>query len=292
MKYVKYLIPDSRQVDLSVYKTDLPKLSLKNNNKVNSFIALFFCLVGIYNLENRFVIGILMLIAASFIYYKTTNYIEQFFHFSLTKNVKKYFFVSIIIISIPFHFHYQHIQKIENEAKNIRDAQIAKELKEKQIKDEKIFIEANNFKHIADRALSEGKFKKALENYENSEKVNGIPSFDYEKGECYVGLSKYKLAIDFYKRSGNYDTYVKIGKCYEKLGDKVSALVNYKLSRTEESDRLYDKLNPIKRKVSYYQTVCCDGQDSPSNAKGRGACSHHGGVCEWNRPIYEEYREY
>ena len=32
--------------------------------------------------------------------------------------------------------------------------------------------------------------------------------------------------------------------------------------------------------------MCRDGTYSPSCATGRGACSHRGGVAQWNAPIY------
>lgn len=57
-----------------------------------------------------------------------------------------------------------------------------------------------------------------------------------------------------------------------------------------QADNLYQVVNPLKKRVDYYVTRCCDG--SSSNAKGRGACSHHGGVCDWNEPQYATYREY
>lgn len=56
------------------------------------------------------------------------------------------------------------------------------------------------------------------------------------------------------------------------------------------ASKLYNKVNPLRRKVAYYVTRCCDG--TTSNATGRGACSWHGGVCNWNEPVYEEYRKY
>lgn len=39
-----------------------------------------------------------------------------------------------------------------------------------------------------------------------------------------------------------------------------------------------------KEEVVGYCTLCNDGTYSPSCATGRGACSHHGGVAEWNAP--------
>jgi hypothetical protein len=39
-----------------------------------------------------------------------------------------------------------------------------------------------------------------------------------------------------------------------------------------------------KEQVTDYCTLCVDGTYSPSCATGRGACSHHGGVAQWNAP--------
>lgn len=40
-----------------------------------------------------------------------------------------------------------------------------------------------------------------------------------------------------------------------------------------------------KEEITGYCTLCNDGTYSPSCATGRGACSHHGGVAQWNAPI-------
>jgi hypothetical protein len=39
-----------------------------------------------------------------------------------------------------------------------------------------------------------------------------------------------------------------------------------------------------QEKVTGYCTLCNDGTYSPSCATGRGACSYHGGVQQWNAP--------
>lgn len=80
--------------------------------------------------------------------------------------------------------------------------------------------------------------------------------------------------------------YSKSGKIQEAVNDCKAAI---QLSN-KDAEKLHDKINPIKKRVSYYITRCCDG--GTSNAKGRGACSGHGGVCNWNEPVYEEYRKY
>ena len=40
-----------------------------------------------------------------------------------------------------------------------------------------------------------------------------------------------------------------------------------------------------REEITGYCTLCSDSTYSPSCATGRGACSHHGGVAQWNAPI-------
>jgi len=47
-----------------------------------------------------------------------------------------------------------------------------------------------------------------------------------------------------------------------------------------------------RQEVASYCTLCNDGTYSPSCATGRGACSHHGGVAQWNAPRYRSVPEY
>lgn len=81
--------------------------------------------------------------------------------------------------------------------------------------------------------------------------------------------------------------------CHEKLGLRKEAVVDLLKAANrghEKAGALYEKLNPVKRRISHYVTRCCDG--SISSARGQGACSHHDGVCNWNEAVYENYREY
>ena len=54
------------------------------------------------------------------------------------------------------------------------------------------------------------------------------------------------------------------------------------------------KYYPEEEEVTYtkeivgYCTLCNDGTRFPTCATGRGACSHHGGVAEFNAPIYKD----
>jgi hypothetical protein len=46
-----------------------------------------------------------------------------------------------------------------------------------------------------------------------------------------------------------------------------------------------ETVTTYKEEVRGYCTLCSDGTYSPTCATGRGACSHHGGVAQWNAPI-------
>lgn len=47
-----------------------------------------------------------------------------------------------------------------------------------------------------------------------------------------------------------------------------------------------ETVTTYEEQVTGYCTLCVDGTFSPSCATGRGACSHHGGVAQWNAPRY------
>jgi tetratricopeptide (TPR) repeat protein len=91
-----------------------------------------------------------------------------------------------------------------------------------------------------------------------------------------VALNKYHIAVIYVRQS-------KIKEAVYELQPAMNQGHNKALA-------LHEKINPLIREVAYYVTRCCDG--STSSAKGRGACSHHGGVCNWNDHVYREYRKY
>lgn len=53
-----------------------------------------------------------------------------------------------------------------------------------------------------------------------------------------------------------------------------------------------ETVTTYRKEVASYCTLCRDGTYSPSCATGRGACSHHGGVAQWNAPRYRSVPEY
>jgi tetratricopeptide (TPR) repeat protein len=84
-----------------------------------------------------------------------------------------------------------------------------------------------------------------------------------------------------------------LAKEYYMKGEKKLAVEEVKKlmeKGNKEAELLWNIYNPIRTRVTGYVTRCCDG--STSMATGRGACSHHGGVCNWNEPIVVQYREF
>jgi len=91
----------------------------------------------------------------------------------------------------------------------------------------------------------------------------------------------------------NADLLYSRAACYSHIGKMQLAVNDCKAAKehgSKAATSLYDKINPVRRQIIGYVTRCCDG--STSGATGRGACSHHGGVCNWQDPIYTESRKY
>lgn len=120
----------------------------------------------------------------------------------------------------------------------------------------------------------------------------------YAKGEILVRQKRYEAAVDAFgiALSHSYraaEAHYQRAKCYEAIKDRQSAVAELRSAISmghEAADSLHNKINPARKHLSGYVTRCCDG--STSHARGRGACSHHGGVCDWNEPVYVERRKY
>ncbi len=123
-------------------------------------------------------------------------------------------------------------------------------------------------------------------------------SLNYIKGGYLFVLRDYKNAIEPYQcaidKGYKKDTcFYQKALCYQKLRDLPSTVDQLREAiklGNNQANELHEQINPERKRVAYYVTRCCDG--STSSAKGRGACSHHGGVCNWNDPEYETYRKY
>ena len=87
-----------------------------------------------------------------------------------------------------------------------------------------------------------------------------------------------------------------------KTCDGVSTTTNCELEGIKYASYIFHAAMPEKshdeivttyiEEVSGYCTLCSDGTYSPSCATGRGACSHHGGVAQWNAPVHRKVPQY
>lgn len=66
----------------------------------------------------------------------------------------------------------------------------------------------------------------------------------------------------------------------------------YKYYPAVEEKSHIETITKYTKEVVGYCTLCRDGTYSPTCATGRGACSHHGGVAQWNAPIYKDVPYY
>lgn len=237
------------------------------------------------------------------------RFIERKLRFRLTPAIKAIAASALFIGSLPLSGHYNAIDRREAllkkqlEEKTAKEKAIAEE-KEQRRKDSLAFYlqQSNRLAkiHKPDQAYKQLEYARAFaytreDNYQvEQEKViiRSVKVFDLIK------TGKYRIALpeiqDLLSISpGNRDLLYNSALCKSKTG-KIQEAVNDIKELVEAGDsnaiQLHNKINPIRKRVAFYVTRCCDG--STSGATGRGACSHHGGVCNWNDPVYEEYRKY
>lgn len=162
------------------------------------------------------------------------------------------------------------------------------------------YLQSDSICSLAKFNLEKKNFKKAINQIDVALKLSPENSdAKYRKALAYQGLGQYRKSIDILENIGSFsgipndEILLNKGTCLLKLGKTVDALYTLKeASRfgSAEADYLLNKVNPTIKVIIGYTTRCCDGW--ASSAKGRGACSHHGGVCDWNEPIYEERKKY
>ena len=68
--------------------------------------------------------------------------------------------------------------------------------------------------------------------------------------------------------------------------------LTYKYYPVVEEVSHFEIKTTYTKEITGYCTLCNDGTRSPSCSTGRGTCSHHGGVAQWNAPIYSDVPHY
>jgi len=310
MRYVPNLIPDSSKVLPDYFKGDIYKATTKNSTRDIIFwiLGVFFFIGALVSLKHP-LLSLVFTLLGFVLIPPGHRFLERKLRFRLTPKIKAIAASALFAGSLPLSSHYSDIDKQEAYQQKLLDEKVAKEKaiaeqKEQQRKDSLTFYLQQSHQlsqnHKIDEANKQLQFALGFastqtdKNQIEKEKIGiaSIKTFDLVKaGKYQTALPELNTLLQ--SDPTNSDLIYNRAVCYSKTGKIQEAVTDLKpLVRAGNSEavKLHDKINPIKKRVSYYVTRCWDG--STSSSKGSGACSHHGGVKNWNEPVYEEYRKY
>lgn len=310
MRYVPKLIPENSKVLPDYFKGHIYTSTKKNpvRDTVYWIIGVFFLISALVSLSHpiRFLVyGLLGFILIP----SGHRFFEQKLKFRLTNKIKAIATSALFIGSMALTSHYKEIDKQEAYQQKLVNEKIAKEKaisdeKDRQRKDSLTFY-INKSDELAKAHKIEDASKQlqfamtfAKSSTDKDEIKKGKISISVIKVNDLVKAGKYQIALTeinnlLYSDSLNSDLQISRSLCFSKTGKMQEAVHELKpliQAGNANAEKLHNQINPIRNRISYYVTRCWDG--STSNSKGSGACSHHGGVKNWNEPVYEEYRKY
>ncbi|MFT3747041.1 MAG: tetratricopeptide repeat protein [Agriterribacter sp.] len=310
MRYVPNLIPENSKVLPDYFKGNLYKAAKKNplRDTILWIIGVFFLIGALVSIKHPLMTLIFGLIGLILIP-PGHQFIERKLKFRFAPKIKVITALALFIGSMPLANHYADVDQQISHQQKLAVEEAAKEKaiadqKEQQRKDSLVF-----YINQGNRLAKEHKIDEANKQLQYATAFAFLPIDKEQIEKEKTGITvikildlikarKYQAALPEINELLNLDPsnseliynraicYSKTGKIHEAVND-LKPLVH---SGNTEAEKLYNKINPIRKRVAYYITRCCDG--TTSNATGRGACSHHGGVCNWNEPVYEEYRKY
>jgi tetratricopeptide (TPR) repeat protein len=310
MRYVPNLIPESSKVLSDYFKGSLYEATKKNpwRDILLWILGISFFLVALVSITHFWLL-FLYGITGFILIPPGHKFIERKLRFRLTSKIKTAACAALFIPSLPITNHYSHIDKQIAQQQKLLDEQT---VKEKAIADHSESKRKDSLVYYIQQGRqlsSHHKIDEALEQLQHALVFVGTPSdndlITKEKVSIVsirtndlVKAGKYKDALQQINTlldsdPSNAELQYNRALCYTKTGKIQEAVNDLKpliQAGNADAEELHDKINPIRKKIVGTETLCCDG--TTSNATGRGACSHHGGVCDWNHPIYEEYRKY
>jgi tetratricopeptide (TPR) repeat protein len=310
MRFVPDLIPKNRRVLPEYFRGEIYTGSTKNNSfSIIYFLGAVLFFISAIAFINHPLLTFLFGSIGIVLLPQGNRWIEKQLRFRLTSKIKLIFGAVLFVIALPLVNYYQDIDNkkaFELKVKTEKEAaeKLAEEQKEKQRKDS-----LNFYLQEAASLEQNSKIDEALtiiyytSNFSPTEAEQS--EIDKTKNQllatktfALIAKGKYKAALpeltNFLNSDpNNSELLYNRALCYSKTG-KIQAAVNdlqplLQLGN-EAANKLYEKINPVRKRIIGYETLCCDG--TTSSARGRGACSWHGGVCNWNHPIYEESRKY
>lgn len=306
MKYIPNLISKDLKV-LPGYFVSNSSSKKPNDSKpplIFLLIAILFFVVAAIS-WSKILIAILYLLIGIICTQKGKNWFEKAGRFILTAKIRIVFCSILFLLSLPLWPYYNQQEKDEADLQALHHKQAlqatADSLKfDQQRKDSLQYYFLKSKAESSQLGLADLlKAENFITNDSDKVKIKQAKkALSLKLINALMLASNYKSAIIslkdlLHENPQQFELFYKRAQCYLKTGNlrlAVNDLDTAKSNGFKQASVLYNKVNPIRRRVAYYTTRCCDG--STSSAKGRGACSWHGGVCNWNDPVYEEYRKY
>ena len=305
MRYLPNLITDSNKILPDYFKGN--SYDFKPSNTATTvfsyIITVCFFLIAVAFIKHPYMTILFATLGFMFLP-QGHKWIERTFRFRLTTKIKSVFCGALFIGSIPLTLHYNELDK-----------QIAQQEKIQQAKENLTKIEADKKEQIRKDSLTyfiqQGvTLAKASKQDQALKKLNYalvLATSQNEKDEIQknkldilippilklVIVGNYKTALPqltqlITQSPNNSDLLYNRAICYSKTGKIQEAVDDLKVAiqlGNQVAEKLHEKINPIRKHIIGYLTKCCDGTTSSSS--GRGACSHHGGVCG-SKAIYDE----
>lgn len=310
MSYIPNLIPDKHRILKDYFNESAPEPSNSNDpiRVISWVLGIIFFLAAIVFIKHP-LLALLFGLIGFIIIPPGHRLVEDKLRFKLTSKLKVGLCSALFIASLPAVSHYNNLDKqliVQQQLKNEREQneKAISDQNEQRRKDSLSYYLglSNQYKkaHQIKDAATQLQFASTFAStpVEKDQIGREEVSIGTVKATDLISAGKYQLALPEISTllntdPNNNDLLYNRAICYSKTGHVQEAVNDLKpliQAGYADAQKIYDKINPIRKKVIGYETLCCDG--TSSSAKGRGACSHHGGVCNWNHPIYEEYRKY
>lgn len=310
MKYIPGLVPPEKKVLPEYFNAAnaKPSAAKKASNVLLLLAAILLFITGIVLISHP-VLTLVFGLAGFILLPQGKAWLEKAGRFRLTGYITAGAIVILALVSAPLMAYYSHADAVAAEARRLEDqrrqaaAQAAAEQRRQKDDSLQLYLNAadsfgqkGRFEDASHRLLKAGEFavddsgKTVIANAQRDLQETQAIALA-KSGNYAAALPKLTGLIDA-GHAGNMVRYYR-AVCYTHAGlvlDAVNDLKPILNTGNEDADKLYDRINPIVKHITGYVTRCRDG--STSYAKGRGACSHHGGVANWNDPIYETSRKY
>jgi tetratricopeptide (TPR) repeat protein len=309
MKYFDGLFSPEEKVLPNYFKVGVGKKTtkLKLLDMLSYMGAAFFFLSSLAYVVHPSVALLFALIGFSILPYGHRS-IEKQLRFKFTTAIKTIFCLILFISTIPLIARYSEEDAMAEAAKlrSLKLEAVAAEVKLKQEENRKL-----QFNSLLEKAQAASQTKNSdvsslLDSLQSAAKSDDEHSEVYElrlvvnslRAKALIASGNYKAALpliqELIETSGSTtERLYQRALCYSKTGDVPAAVADLKKCMAEDykpADRLHERINPLRKRITGYITLCRDG--TTSYATGRGACSWHGGVAQWNYPKYETYRKY